>query len=484
MSEHPESGSAQFKKPTSKFKRPDKEGNKPQSKKNQSKAPICDTREVLTICVGHAGCTLGSKLNEVICDEHGIDPNGTFMGESDLQLYKIDVFYQEAMGGNYVPRTVLIDLDAGDLDNVRGSMYGRTFRPSNFVFSRNGSGNNFAKSYYTSGADIIEESLDAIRREAESATCLQGFQILHSIGGGTGSGLGSLLLDRLRDEYSGRIISTWSIMPSPKISDEVLEPYNAILANKHMIDKADFNICVDNEALYDICNYKLRFPNPTFSDLNHLISVAMSGVTAAFRFPGTTSHTLRSIATTLVPYPKLHYLIPGYAPLTSRDEQPYSNVSIKSLLPELLSTNSMLSPCDPKKGSYLATAILFRGGVSAEDVLQYLDYSHVKSKDHKEWLPTDIQLGFCDIPARGLKLSATALVNSTAITCTLKRLHKAFQALYSRKAFQKWYLAEGMEESEFSEANAATEDLISEYQSHEGNSDKASKPANAKGKNK
>ena len=44
------------------------------------------------------------KFNEVICDEHGIDPTGTFMGESDLQLERMDVFFNEAMG-NPLPET-------------------------------------------------------------------------------------------------------------------------------------------------------------------------------------------------------------------------------------------------------------------------------------------------------------------------------------------------------------------------------------------
>ena len=37
-------------------------------------------------------------------DEHGIDPTGTYAGESDLQLERINVYYNEAGAGKYVPR--------------------------------------------------------------------------------------------------------------------------------------------------------------------------------------------------------------------------------------------------------------------------------------------------------------------------------------------------------------------------------------------
>lgn len=58
---------------------------------------------------------------------------------------------------------------------------------------------------------------DIVRKQAENCEALQGFQILQSLGGGTGAGLGSLLLSKLREEYPDRMMATFSIMPSPKV---------------------------------------------------------------------------------------------------------------------------------------------------------------------------------------------------------------------------------------------------------------------------
>ncbi|KAH9640350.1 hypothetical protein HF086_001702 [Spodoptera exigua] len=66
-------------------------------------------------------------------------------------------------------------------------------------------GNNWAKGHYTEGAELVESVMDVVRKEAEPCDCLQGFQLTHSLGGGTGSGLGTLLLSKLREEYPDRI---------------------------------------------------------------------------------------------------------------------------------------------------------------------------------------------------------------------------------------------------------------------------------------
>merc|ERR1711957_1120829 len=118
----------------------------------------------------------------------------------------------------------------GTMDSVRAGPFGQLFRPDNFVFGQTGAGNNWAKGRYTEGAELIDSVLDVVRKEAEGCDCLQGFQVCHSLGGGTGSGMGTLLITKVREEYPDRIMETFSIFPSPKVSDTVVEPYNATLS--------------------------------------------------------------------------------------------------------------------------------------------------------------------------------------------------------------------------------------------------------------
>lgn len=131
-------------------------------------------REILHVQGGQCGNQIGSKFWEVVCDEHGIDPTGRYIGNTDLQLERVNVYYNEASCGRFVPRAVLMDLEPGTMDSVRTGPYGQIFRPDNFVFGQSGAGNNWAKGHYTEGAELIDSVLDVVRKEAENCDCLQG----------------------------------------------------------------------------------------------------------------------------------------------------------------------------------------------------------------------------------------------------------------------------------------------------------------------
>ncbi|KAH0478493.1 MAG: hypothetical protein KVP17_005330, partial [Porospora cf. gigantea B] len=163
-------------------------------------------REIVHIQVGQCGNQIGSKFWEVISNEHGISPDGQYIGSNEQQLDRIEVFYTEAANARYVPRAVLLDLEPGTMDAVKNSEYGALFRPDNFIFGQSGAGNNWARGHYTEGCELIESVLDVVRKEAEACDCLQGFQVTQSLGGGTGSGMGTLLISKINEEFPDRIL--------------------------------------------------------------------------------------------------------------------------------------------------------------------------------------------------------------------------------------------------------------------------------------
>ena len=111
-------------------------------------------REIVHLQTGQCGNQIGYKFWEVLSDEHGIDGNGAYVGNSQLQLERINVYYNEAAENRYVPRAVLVDLEPGTMDAIRASPMGSLFRPDNFVFGQSGAGNNWAKGHYTEGAEL------------------------------------------------------------------------------------------------------------------------------------------------------------------------------------------------------------------------------------------------------------------------------------------------------------------------------------------
>ncbi|XP_060917659.1 tubulin beta chain-like [Labrus mixtus] len=213
------------------------------------------------------------------------------------------------------------------MDSARSGPFGEIFRPDNFVFGQSGAGNNWAKGHYTEGAELGDLVLDVMRREAESCDCLQGFQLTHSLGGGTGSGMGTLLISKIREEYPDCMMNTFSVCVhlfllfslTFQVSDTVVEPYNATLSVHQLVENTDETFCIDNEALYDICFRTLKLTTPTYGDLNHRVSATMSGVTTCLQL----NADLRKLAVNMVPFPRLHFFMLGFAPLTSRRSQQY-----------------------------------------------------------------------------------------------------------------------------------------------------------------
>jgi len=425
-------------------------------------------REIVHIQAGQCGNQIGSKFWEVVCDEHAIQPNGNYTGESDLQLERSRVYYNEATGGRYVPRAILVDLEPGTMDSVRAGPYGGIFRPDNFVFGQSGAGNNWAKGHYTEGAELIDSVLDVVRKEAEGCDCLQGFQVTHSLGGGTGSGMGTLLISKIREEYPDRMMMTFSVFPSPKVSDTVVEPYNCTLSVHQLVENADEVMVIDNEALYDICFRTLKLTTPTYGDLNHLVSAVMAGATCCLRFPGQLNADLRKLAVNLIPFPRLHFFMIGFAPLTSRNSQAFRALTVPELTQQMFDAKNMMCASDPRHGRYLTAACMFRGSMSTKEVdEQMLNVQNKNSAYFVEWIPNNIKTSMCAIPPKGLKMSTTFIGNSTSIQEMFKRVSEQFTLMFRRKAFLHWYTGEGMDEMEFTEAESNMNDLISEYQQYQ-----------------
>jgi len=425
-------------------------------------------REIVCIAGGQCGNQIGAKFWEVACKEHGISEGGEYEGDNDNQLERIQVYYNEASGGRYVPRAILMDLEPGTMDSVRAGTFGSIFRPDNFVFGQSGAGNNWAKGHYTEGAELIDSVLDVVRKEAEGSECLQGFQISHSLGGGTGSGMGTLLIAKIREEYPDRIMCTFSVFPSPKVSDTVVEPYNATLSIHQLVENADEVMVIDNEALYDICFRTLKLTTPTYGDLNHLVSAAMSGVTCGLRFPGQLNGDLRKLAVNLIPFPRLHFFMIGFAPLVARSSQTYRQLSVAELTTQMFDAKNMMCASDPRHGRYLTASALFRGKMSTKEVdEQMVNIQNKNSSYFVEWIPNNIKSSVCDVAPENLKMAVTFLGNSTSIMEMFKRVIEQFTLMFRRKAFLHWYTGEGMDEMEFTEAESNLNDLVSEYQQYQ-----------------
>lgn len=118
-----------------------------------------------------------------------------------------------------------------------------------------------------------------------------------------------------------------------------------------------------------------------------------------------TTKCMRKLAVSMVPFPRLHFFMPGYAPLTSRACQEYRAVSVQELTQQMFDAKNMMAACDPRHERYLTVATIFRGHISMKEVdEQMLNIQNKNSSYFVEWILHNVKTAVCDIPPKGTKI--------------------------------------------------------------------------------
>ncbi|VDL91276.1 unnamed protein product [Schistocephalus solidus] len=328
--------------------------------------------------------------------------------------------------------------------------------PLLLITGKEDAANNYGRGHYTIGRELIELTLNRIRKMVERCSGLQGFVTYHSFGGGTGSGFTSLLLERLSIDYGKRSKLQLSVYPAPQVSTTVVEPYNSILTSHATLEHSDCAFIVDNEAIYDICRlnskpspgfgahinecllllqkrarrsrqpvaspinlaccdtfiYVLPFEllqlpccwfrfrrnldigRPTYTNLNRLIAQVISSITASLRFNGQLNVDLSEFQTNLVPYPRIHFPLVTYAPVLSAEKVHHEHLSVRELSQACFEPASQLVKCDPRQGKFMSCCMLYRGDVVPKEVNAAIASIKLRQTiQFVDWCPTGFKVG-------------------------------------------------------------------------------------------
>jgi len=430
-------------------------------------------REVISIHIGQAGVQLGNACWELFCLEHNIRPDGTFADNAAPRDGAFSTFFAETGSGKHVPRAVMVDLEPTVCDEVRSGAYRGLYHPEQIISGKEDAANNYARGHYTVGKEIVDLVLDRIRKLADNCTGLQGFLCFNAVGGGTGSGLGSLLLERLSVDYGRKSKLGFCVYPSPQVSTAVVEPYNCVLSTHALLEHTDVAVMLDNEAIYDICRRSLDIQRPSYTNLNRLVAQVISSLTASLRFDGALNVDITEFQTNLVPYPRIHFMLCSMAPVVSAAKAYHEMLSVAEITNAAFEPANMMSKCDPRHGKYMACCLMYRGDIVPKDV--NASVASIKTKrtiQFVDWCPTGFKCGINYCPPVAVPNGDLAKVqravcmisNSTAIAEVFSRVDHKFDLMYAKRAFVHWFVGEGMEEGEFSEAREDLAALEKDYE--------------------
>jgi tubulin alpha len=177
--------------------------------------------------------------------------------------------------------------------------------------------------------------------------------------------------------------------------------------------------------------------------------------------------------TNLVPYPRIHFMLTSYAPVISTEKAFHESLSVAEITSSVFEPSNMMTKCDPRHGKYMACCLMYRGDVVPKDVNAAV--AQIKTNrtiQFVDWCPTGFKCGInyqppMAVPGGDLaevKRAVCMVANTTAIAETLSRIDHKFDLMYAKRAFVHWYVGEGMEEGEFSEAREDLAALEKDYE--------------------
>mmetsp|Transcript_29985 Transcript_29985/g.52626 ORF Transcript_29985/g.52626 Transcript_29985/m.52626 type:complete len:452 (+) Transcript_29985:60-1415(+) len=430
-------------------------------------------REIITLQVGQCGNQIGSEFWKRLCLEHGIASDGIIQDFATEGVDRKDVFFYQADDEHYIPRAILLDLEPRVINSIRQGEYKDLYNHENIYVHKEGggAGNNWAMGYEMAD-QISDEVLEIVDREADGSDSLEGFVLCHSIAGGTGSGMGSYLLERLNDRFPKKLIQTYSVFPNQQeTSDVVVQPYNSMLTLKRLTLNTDAVVVLDNTALNRIAVDRLHIANPTFAQTNSIVSTVMATSTATLRYPGYMNNDLIGLVASLIPTPRCHFLMTGYTPLTvEKQKTSVRKTTVLDVMRRLLQTKNIMVSTSTRKGCYISILNIIQGEVDPTQVHKSLQrIRERKMAKFIPWGPASIQVALSKkspYVKTEHRVSGLMIANHTSIHTLFQKAMTQYEKLRKRNAFLDVYKKSKMFEDgleEFDSALEVVQTLIAEY---------------------
>lgn len=425
-------------------------------------------RENITIQIGKCGIQLGHEFWKQIASEHFIDPNGLNFFKKPLKRKEtLSSFFRERSRGVLTPRTILFDLEPREIQNLKNGNYVKFYQDIDTISMTEGSGNNWSNGYIRA-LEINQKIEETFRKNAENCDSLGSFNIFHSIIGGTGSGSTCVILEILRENFPGKIINCYSVIPNQtEQSDIVVHPYNSVLSMRWLYYYADCVTLFENESLSKILQNENKSSHINYNNLNLIGAKIISACTQPMRFSEYTETNFEGTISSLIPIPNFHFLFGAITNYKILGEKNNIDTVFPENIRQLLENKTISSQW--KSGKLVSSMFFFKikneinnNSKILKKVYRDSDISYIN------WAPVSIQeinSNFSPSMCNSFSVDA-GLFNHTAVKEIFIKMGNNFDILKKRNAFVNNFLKEfspkdGQEI--FDEARESMEKIITAY---------------------
>lgn len=445
---------------------------------------------MLTLQFGQCGNQVGHSLfSSITSDLYATNTGVSVKSNSEYVQFGFDTWFEGlSKKSEHFARAVLIDTEQKVIKKIctrDKNPFTWTYSPQNILCQAGGgSANNWGYGYYTKGSELNEAAIDAVRKEVEKVDSFQGILSILSSAGGTGSGVGSYIMEKLRDEYPTKTFT--SVIILPYASGEVgTQNYNSLLTLAKFIEITDMVLVFENDQLHSICENLMKIQNTGSDDLNQIIGHKLAAV---FQPVYGTTNILSSLTYQITPHPQYKIASIKASPLTL-PSTPLYNESYKWLpifrhLKQMLRApafdmelidmeTKMPSRSTPSRTAFIysksvSNMLITRGPAVNDDPVATAELNDEKL--YVDWVPRTQQFSQLHQPRRLLSKDkfATLVTNNSQLCRPIDAIVEKAWNNYVHSAFLHQYMEHGVGEDDFLQAFAKVENVVKVYQQLNG----------------
>ncbi|CAD8214670.1 unnamed protein product [Paramecium octaurelia] len=404
--------------------------------------------EIIQLNFGDIGNNVGHQYLEKLIDDHYLDDKN--ISKKDQHRQKLHVSFEELRNNQYQFRGIFDNSSDQSINKLLTSPECEYINNDLLLQNKNrNKSGTFSNSQINFKDQVQDELFEKLTHQIERCDNISGCHFVHSTFDNS-SGSSASAISGYRDRYFDKFCSTFSILPNIEITNTI-EIYNTAFSLHKLIEMCEVVMIFDQRALENQL-IKLR-QQCTFENCNNVIAECLLQVNCSQRFPGYQNGDLRKLSTNLIPFPRLHFLTCAFSiiDISSDLNDQLSNLSLPN--------NTYFSFRDATRNLYFAQALITRCNSCN------LDFQQASStfSNKIEWIADALFHINCKIENRNLGTTVMHVGNHRDLGHSFKIHSEIFTANFRRKAFLHYYLQDGMDEMEFTEAESNLNDFVSEY---------------------